>query len=86
MLVIPLGADQPLNAARCERLGVAEVLDAVTATPGGVREAVWRVLADPTRREAAERLRDEIAGLPGPEHAVVLLERLARERRALLPT
>ena len=76
MLLLPLGADQPLNAARCEALGVARVLDAATTTPKLAREAVSRVLESPTYRRAAERLRDENAALPGPEHAVMLLERL----------
>jgi hypothetical protein len=29
-------------------------------------------------------MRDEIAALPGPEHAVELLERLAKDRRPLI--
>jgi UDP:flavonoid glycosyltransferase YjiC (YdhE family) len=76
-VLIPMGADQPLNAARCEELGVARVLDPVAATPELVREAVATVLSDATYRSAAERLRDEIAALPDAAHAVVLLERLA---------
>ena len=81
MVLVPLGADQPLNAARCEQLGVAAVLDAATVTPREVREAASRLLGDPSCRRAAERLRDEIDALPGPEHAVGLLERLAAEGR-----
>jgi UDP:flavonoid glycosyltransferase YjiC (YdhE family) len=84
MVLVPMGADQPLNAARCEALGVAQVLDAVRATPQDVREAVTSVLSTPTCRRAAERLRDEIARLPEPAHAVALLERLARERKPLV--
>jgi UDP:flavonoid glycosyltransferase YjiC (YdhE family) len=42
------------------------------------------VLTDPTYRQAAERMRDGIAALPGPTHAVMLLERLAKEQRPLL--
>jgi len=76
MVLIPLGADQPLNAARCEALGVARVLDAATATSQAVRDAVSRVLEDPSYRENAERIRDEIAALPGPEYAVTLIQRL----------
>lgn len=83
-VLIPMGADQPLNASRCEELGVARVLDAVRATPELVREAVSAVLWDPTYRSAAERIRDEIAALPGPAHTLTLLERLATERRPLL--
>jgi UDP:flavonoid glycosyltransferase YjiC (YdhE family) len=76
MLLIPLGADQPLNATRCEALGVARALDAATATPNEVRDAVSHVLSDPSYRVRAERIRDEIAALPGPEFAVTLLEQL----------
>jgi UDP:flavonoid glycosyltransferase YjiC (YdhE family) len=75
-VLIPLGADQMVNADRGAALGVARVLDAVRATPEDVREAVAAVLEDARYRHAAERLRDEIAGLPGPEHAVGLLEAL----------
>jgi UDP:flavonoid glycosyltransferase YjiC (YdhE family) len=76
MLLLPMGADQPLNARRCEALGVARVLDARAASAPAVREAAADVLADPAYRRAAERLREEIAGLPGRERAVELLERL----------
>jgi UDP:flavonoid glycosyltransferase YjiC (YdhE family) len=75
-VLIPMGADQPLNAARCEELGLARVLDPVQATPQTVREAVTAVLTEPRYRAAAERLQHEFAALPGPEFAVNLLERL----------
>ena len=75
-VLIPMGADQPLNAARCEQLGVARVLDPVAATPNDVREAVTAVLHEPAYRNSARRLRQEFAALPGPEWAVKLLERL----------
>jgi UDP:flavonoid glycosyltransferase YjiC (YdhE family) len=81
MVLIPIGADQPLNAARCAQLGVALVLDALRATPADVREAASIVLANPGYRENAKRISDEIAALPPPEHAVALLERLAAEKR-----
>jgi UDP:flavonoid glycosyltransferase YjiC (YdhE family) len=76
-VLLPMGADQPQNAARCEQLGVARVLDAVRVTPQTLRDAVADVLESPSYRTAAERIADEIAALPGPEHAVSLLERLA---------
>ena len=75
-VLIPMGADQPLNAARCEELGVARVLDPVAATPADVRAAVAEVLEEGRYRTAAERLRQEFAALPGPAYAVELLERL----------
>lgn len=77
MVVIPIGADQPRNAQRCNDLHVARVVHALEATPERVRTAASDVLADPTYRLNAEQLRDEIAALPGPDHAVKLLERLA---------
>ena len=84
MVVIPIGADQPRNAQRCSDLHVARVLHALEVTPDRVRAATSDVLADPTYRLSAERMRDEIAALPGPDHAVTLLERLATERQPLL--
>jgi UDP:flavonoid glycosyltransferase YjiC (YdhE family) len=81
MVLFPLGADQPLNAARCQALGVARVLNAMEATPAAVGAVVSSVLEDPSYRRESERLRDEIAALPGPAHAVVLLERLAQAKR-----
>jgi UDP:flavonoid glycosyltransferase YjiC (YdhE family) len=44
---------------------------------------VLTVLADPSYRANAERVRDEIAALPGPEFAVALLERLAAEKQPI---
>ena len=83
MVLIPMGADQPLNAARCQALGVAQVLDAVATTPQMARAAVSRGLASSASRVTAERIRAEIAALPGPRHAVELLDRLARQRAPL---
>lgn len=77
LVCLPMGADQPHNAARCEDLGLGRVLDSVTATPAAVREAVAEVLSDPRPRQAAQRLRAEWAALPGPASALTLLEQLA---------
>jgi UDP:flavonoid glycosyltransferase YjiC (YdhE family) len=77
-VLLPMGADQPLNAARARALGVAVALDVMRATPNEVRAAVETVLGDPRYRAAAERVRDEIAALPGPEAAVAALERIGR--------
>jgi UDP:flavonoid glycosyltransferase YjiC (YdhE family) len=82
-VLIPMGADQPLNAERCVELGVAKLLDPIRATPEDVRAAASTVLGDPSYRRNAARMRDELAALPGTAHAVALLERLARERRPI---
>jgi UDP:flavonoid glycosyltransferase YjiC (YdhE family) len=76
MVCIPLGADQPLNAARCTDLGVGRVLDAATLTPDDVLAATTAVLAEPRYRDASARLQAEIASLPSTEDALALLEQL----------
>lgn len=58
LVMVPMGADQPLNAARCAALGIARVLDALRASPAAARAAVSAVLTAPTYRRAAARLRD----------------------------
>jgi UDP:flavonoid glycosyltransferase YjiC (YdhE family) len=77
MVLLPIGADQPLNAARCRELHVARVLDPFQATAADVSKAVSDVLSDPSYRRNAQRLKAEVEASPGPEHALRLLERLA---------
>ena len=84
MVILPLGADQPENAARCAELGAARTLDQGQLTPDRIREAALDVLHSPSYRRAAGRLRDEIERLPGLEFAVELLERLGSERRPII--
>ncbi len=79
MVLLPIGADQPFNAARCRELHVARVLDPFQATAADISNAVSSVLSDPSYRRSAQRLQAEIEASPGPEHAVGLLERLAAE-------
>ncbi|WP_343716996.1 glycosyltransferase [Inquilinus sp.] len=77
MVLLPIGADQPANAARCAALGIARVLDPVGCSPAMVGEAAQAVLADLAYRAAAARMAQEIAAMPDPSEAVPLLERLA---------
>jgi MGT family glycosyltransferase len=77
LVLIPTAADQPQNARRCADLGLAQVLDEDMLDPNMAREAVLEVLGNPAYRQNAEKLRTEIEGLPGPNEAVTLLERLA---------
>jgi UDP:flavonoid glycosyltransferase YjiC (YdhE family) len=79
---IPIGADQPQNAARCVQLGLGRILDAVTVTPPEIRDAVAAELADPAHRNATRRLRAEFAAQPSPEEMVPLLEKLVAETPA----
>ena len=75
-VVLPLGADQPLHAARCAELGAARALDALTATPAELGAAILDVLREPSYREAASRLADEIAAMPGADAVLPLVAAL----------
>jgi MGT family glycosyltransferase len=81
MVATPLAGDQPSNALRCSVLGVARIVGHDERTPEAFRAAVREVLRNPTFRENAARVRQEIQLLPGPEYGVLLLERLVREER-----
>jgi UDP:flavonoid glycosyltransferase YjiC (YdhE family) len=84
VVVVPISSDQPRNAARCTALGVGRVIAPVELTPESARQAMLTVLGDPSYRQKAAQIRDEMAGLPGREDAVALLERLAVEKRPLV--
>jgi UDP:flavonoid glycosyltransferase YjiC (YdhE family) len=87
MVMIPMAADQPINAQLCAQLGVARVV-----TPEGrtqqemaqeIRNATQEGLRNPAYRETAQRLQKEIEDLPGLEYPVALLETLATSHAPL---
>jgi UDP:flavonoid glycosyltransferase YjiC (YdhE family) len=84
MVIVPVSADQPDNACRCEQLGVARVIAPDDRSPEAFRNAVRDVLGEPTYRRTAERLRDEMVRLPGPEQVVGWLEWLVREGQPMV--
>jgi UDP:flavonoid glycosyltransferase YjiC (YdhE family) len=84
MVLLPFIADQPDNARRCARLGVAEVITPDELTPERLRTAVREVLGNPSFRMKAEGLRAEMEALPPASWAIDLLEALAEGRP--LPT
>jgi MGT family glycosyltransferase len=79
-VLLPMGADQPLNADRCQSLGVAVVLDAVASTADEIAAAAVNALEDRRYRDRAGAVQEEIRSLPGPEHAASLLEQLAASK------
>jgi UDP:flavonoid glycosyltransferase YjiC (YdhE family) len=83
MLLLPMGADQPFNAQRCEALGVALALDALDVSPETLREAAARLLGTASHRQAAERIRNEITAMPAQAIVVSLLTKLARDGASL---
>lgn len=84
MVIVPIAADQHVNARRCAELGVAQVIEPDRRAPEAIRAATREILANSLYRHNAERLRDEIQALPGLDHAVALLERLATERTPII--
>jgi UDP:flavonoid glycosyltransferase YjiC (YdhE family) len=73
-VVVPFGADQPVNAAAIERLGIGIVVDDDTLAPQTIRDAVDAVLpAHSPHRQRLRTLRDAWRALPGPAQAVEAL-------------
>jgi UDP:flavonoid glycosyltransferase YjiC (YdhE family) len=75
-VLLPLGADQPHNAARARELGVARVLDAATATPDQIRDAVEDAVQDRDALQRARQVAAEYDALPPVDQTVPLLEQL----------
>lgn len=76
LVLLPMGADQPLNGDRCRTLGVAPVLNPLTVSSSDVRLAAAEVLDTPSYRQAARRIRQDIATLPTSADAVPWIESL----------
>ena len=74
MLVVPFGQDQPDNARRCVRLGVARTLSpARFSTPRVVHE-LSALLNDPSYREKAEKVGAEVETENGTKKACDAIE------------
>jgi len=90
LVVIPLSNDQPFHAMRCAALGVGCVIKRSGhfepylfdrcysgLSPKSIRDAVKEVLYNPSYRQSALQLREEMMALPGIETGVQILTRLA---------
>ncbi|MGA7732486.1 MAG: glycosyltransferase [Chloroflexia bacterium] len=86
IVVVPLIADQFFNAHVAQGLRLGPMVQLEQLTPEGIRAAVKEALGDPVYRQNVRRLQAEIHALPGMEHAVRLVERVATEREPLLAT
>lgn len=78
MVLVPISADQPYSAERCAALGVGVALGPEERTASDVRRAARAVLEDRAYTRRAREMQREMAALPGPDHAVALLEALHR--------
>ena len=83
LVMLPISADQPLNARRCSALGVSTTVAADERTPDRIRASTLDVLGNPTYRRAAQRVAAEASLRPGVDHTLDLLEMLARDRHPL---
>jgi MGT family glycosyltransferase len=77
LVVLPVNADQPVNAERCVAAGVARSLDLGARGPAEVRAAARAILEDERYGAAARRLQAEIAAMPAPAELLPALEALA---------
>ena len=73
-LCLPQAADQFINAGQGAAAGAALTLTPNEATADSIAEAVGRLLVEPAFGDAARRVRDEIAGMPGPDEVAAVLE------------
>jgi UDP:flavonoid glycosyltransferase YjiC (YdhE family) len=82
LVVVPLFADQPENARRVAEVGAGIAVEPSRedpeATVAPLRAATEAVLADPSYRDRAAALADELRAEPAVDEAVPLLERLDR--------
>ncbi|MFJ7777576.1 activator-dependent family glycosyltransferase [Streptomyces yangpuensis] len=74
--------DNAVRADLVARSGAGLSLDARTLTAAALREALTRVLTEPSFAAGAERLRLETLATPSPRDVVPLLERLTAEHRS----
>jgi UDP:flavonoid glycosyltransferase YjiC (YdhE family) len=83
MAVVPLFADQPWNAERVDAIGAGIALGGgPEAAVAGLREAVVRVLGDPSYRSSAQRVAAEMRALPPVDAAVGVVRGLLVESLA----
>lgn len=78
MVSLPIGADQQLNAARLDELGLGVSLRADAADVDQIRNALGRVLASPELRRKLHAVATEISTSPGPAAAITAIEALVQ--------
>ena len=74
-VMLPQGADQFINADRCETAGLGRALRPGTVTADAVRSALHEVLNDASYRDSARRVQVEMAAGMALDDAVGLIQR-----------
>ena len=77
-LCLPQGADQFLNAAAVASAGAGISLAPGEASVDSVRDAVARLVAEPSFSDSAGRVGASIASMPSPDDVAAVLETLPR--------
>jgi MGT family glycosyltransferase len=76
LVIVPIAGDQPYCARRCQALGVARVIEPAERNATVIRAAARTVLGEPSYRQCARHMRDEIRALPPTADAATALERI----------
>jgi glycosyltransferase (activator-dependent family) len=79
-VLAPRDFDTPLRAARLVELGAAVNVDFDNITGAAVRDAVRRILDNPSYLDNARRLREQLLAEPSPAELVAELARLTASR------
>ena len=77
LVLVPTTWDKPDNARRVAEAGAGIVLRPRRCTPEHLREAIERVLGEPSYRAAAQRCAELLRAAPGPSGAAELIAALA---------
>jgi rhamnosyltransferase subunit B len=81
-LITPVAFDQPDNAARAAKLGLARVLPFQSVTASRLQAQLSALLANPAYADAARRVAQELSAVDGAERAARGLIELQRRRPA----
>ena len=81
MLIMPYSHDQPDNARRMKRLGVAKVIQKANYTPKKVTRKLRKMLDDPGLAEKARAVAEQLRGEDGVKTACDALEALHAKTR-----
>ncbi|MGC1423296.1 MAG: glycosyltransferase, partial [Terracidiphilus sp.] len=76
MLIMPYSHDQPDNARRMKRLGVAKVIQKASYTPKKVTRKIRKILDDPSLAEKARAVAEQLRSEDGVKTACDALEAL----------
>ena len=81
LVVVPTEWDKPENAQRVVEAGAGLRLEPKQCTPSRLRTAVGRILSEPSYKQNAQRLAEDLLNYGGQSRAAEFLEDLATRQR-----